>query len=574
MKKILTLSLSTLLLLASCNTKTEESSKEELPSESNTVELSSSSNEVISSEETSTEEESTVQTKYQVVDGEVVIDDVANIQATNDNYRVFYEIFTGSFSDSNGDGVGDLKGIMNRLDYLNDGDDASGRSLGVEGLWLTPIFKSPTYHKYDVADYYTIDPQIGSTNDLIDLVTECHKRNIKVIIDLPINHTSNKCQWYQEFAAAHRGGDIDNQYYDFYSWYDSDTGNAPSGRRFNQLSGTNHYYECNFDGAMPELNFDNEDVRQAVLDIAYYYLDLGIDGFRFDAAMYVYYGDNPKSQEFWSWYIDKLKEKKEDIYTVAEVWAADTITNVYYPSQNCFNFTTSGSEGKITACAKGTNAYQYATYVQSYLQKIKSLNSEAMMVPFVSNHDMDRAAGFLPLSYNYMQMAANLYILNSGSPFIYYGEEIGMKGSRGSDNTDANRRLAMLWDDGDKVKNPTGSTYSKASQKNGTVATQIGDENSLLNYYKRLIMIRKAHPEIARGSYTAISIGSIGGFKATYNDSTVVVIHNTSFEEVSFDINSISAANVSVLADYIGMNEASLEDGILTIGAQTSVVLK
>ena len=125
--------------------------------------------------------------------GEAIINDVAfpSDPLPEDNYRVFYEIFVGSFSDSDGDGIGDLRGIINRMDYLNDGDPTAGTSLGVEGIWLTPIFKSISYHKYDVMDYYTIDPKFGTMEDLKELIELCHSRGVKLILDLVINHTSS-----------------------------------------------------------------------------------------------------------------------------------------------------------------------------------------------------------------------------------------------------------------------------------------------------------------------------------------------------------------------------------------------
>ena len=246
--------------------------------------------------------------------GELALTDPALAPAapTADNARVFYEIFVGSFSDSDGDGIGDLRGIINRMDYLNDGDDSSGKSLGVEGLWLTPIFASNSYHKYDVNDYYTVDPAFGTTEDLQALLTLCHERNVKVILDLPINHTSRSNEWFGNFLRAHRNKDTSDPYYEFYSYYSAGE-SAPAGRSFSALSGTDEYYECNFDGGMPELNFDNPDVRQAVLDVAKYYLDLGVDGFRFDAAKYIYFGDNDSSVDFWTWYMDQLRAVKPDV---------------------------------------------------------------------------------------------------------------------------------------------------------------------------------------------------------------------------------------------------------------------
>lgn len=509
--------------------------------------------------------------------GELYIrdDNLQSTYVTDDNNRVFYEIFVGSFSDSNGDGVGDLRGIIDRFDYLNDGDPNSGLSLGVEGIWLTPIFSSPTYHKYDVTDYYRIDSKFGTEDDLKELIALCHDRNVKLIIDLPINHTSTNNSMFVNFAQAHRIGDVNSPYYDYYSYYLSGE-NSPSGRRFSQLSGTDVMYECNFDGAMPELNYDNQAVREEMLDVAKYYLELGIDGFRFDAAMYVYYGDNKKSSEFWKWYIDELKKINDKVYTVAEVWASDSITQTYASATNCFNFTTSQATGQIANTTKGGDVNVYTSYVEKYVKNVKAVNPDGMILPFIANHDTDRAAGFLSVSSGQMQVAANLLLLSCGSPFIYYGEEIGLKGSRGGANTDANRRLAMLWGDGDTVRNPVGSTYPEENQINGTVADQIGDETSLYNYYKRLIMIRNANPEIARGEYKALKFNGtkLGGFTSTYKGSTVAVLHNTTTEEITVDLSTVSNIDFKEIRAAIGLNGAKLEGKVLTLGAQTSVVIK
>ena len=171
-------------------------------------------------------------------------------------------------------------------------------------------------------------------------------------------------------------------------------------------------------------------------------------------------------------------------------------------------------------------------------------------------------------------MAANLSILTPGSPFIYYGEEIGMLGSRGGSNTDANRRLAMLWGDSDTVKNPAGSNYS-AKQSNGTVADQLPKSNSLYNHYKKLIMIRKANPEIAYGTFTALKTTTkVGGFVSTYNGHSVAVIHNTTTKEVTIDLSTITDISFTMLAAYVGNGNATLDGTVLTIAPQTSVVLR
>jgi glycosidase len=500
----------------------------------------------------------------------------AGVTASEDNARVFYEIFVGSFSDSDGDGVGDLRGIINRMDYLNDGDERSGKSLGVEGIWLTPIFSSGSYHKYDVNDYYAVDRSFGTLDDLKELVELCHSRNVKLILDLPINHTSRSNVWFNSFTRARQNGAVDDPYYNFYSCYTQGE-TAPAGRTFNALSGTNVYYECNFDGGMPELNFDSEDVRLAVLDVAKYWMDLGVDGFRFDAAKYVYYGDHTASAEFWVWYLNELKALNPDVYTVAEVWDADGITDLYYPAMNCFDFTTSQAEGMIASAAKKGAVARYTEYLQSYLNTVTALREDAMVVPFIANHDTDRAAGYLPSAGGYAQMAANLLLLSPGSPFMYYGEELGMRGSRGGANTDANRRLAMVWGDGDTVKDPTGTTYSADRRADAPANEQVGAEDSLYNHYKKVLLLRKANPEIARGDFTSLKLSGskTGGFVSDWNGSRVAVFHNASdADAVTIDLAALGLTDLTVVSGFVGMNEASLSGTTLTLGAQTSVVLR
>lgn len=502
---------------------------------------------------------------------EVIVDDAGVVSTSIDgNARVYYQIFVGSFSDSNGDGIGDLRGIINRFDYLNDGDPNSGVSLGVEGIWLSPIFTSPSYHKYDVTNYYEIDPQFGTMDDLIELIKLCHERDVQIILDLVINHTSTSNVWYTSFVNAHKDGNENNLYYDFYSH----SASPLSGSTWQQIYGTDTYYECNFSGDMPELNFDNENVRQAILDVAKFYLNLGVDGFRFDAAKYIYYGEESRNADFWIWFMNELRAIKPDIYTVAEVWDSDNATYPYFASTNCFNFSMSQSSGRIASAVKGGNVNSFISYVESYLENITAQNPDAMMVTFIANHDMDRSAGFLTVDSGNAYVAANLSILLPGSSYIYYGEEIGMLGSRGGANTDANRRLAMLWGDGDTVRNPTGSSYS-AAQANGTVADQLPDEDSLYTHYKKLIAIRKANPEIAYGEMTPLKTsGKQGGFLCTYEGTTVAVLHNTTTEQVTIDLATITDVSLTQLAAVVGLGNATLEGTVLTLDGQTSVVLR
>ena len=509
--------------------------------------------------------------------GEAVIDDVSACTApeANGQNRVFYEIFTGSFSDSDGDGTGDIRGIINRMDYLNDGDPNSGLSLGVEGIWLTPVFTSSSYHKYDVTDYYTVDPAFGTNEDLKELIDLCHERGVLVILDLPINHTSVNCRWFKNFSNAHLTHNPRNSYYEFYSYIQKDAPN-PAGRHFIPLRNTDILVEANFSDDMPELNFDREEVRQAVLDVAKYWLGMGVDGFRFDAAKYVYYGDHEKSAEFWNWYIDELKKIRSNVYVVAEVWDGDGITDRYVPAMNCFNFSMSQVNGMIAETAKRGDVNKLTAHIEKTLDRLHAIRPDAMNILFISNHDMDRSAGYLTVASGYMKMAANLYLLSPGSPFIYYGEEIGLRGSRGGANTDANRRLAMLWGDGDTVADPVGTTYEAKQQTPYAVTDLLGNGDSILNYYKRLIMIRKAHPSIAAGEYQALGFQDTkaGGFIVTLNGIRTVVIHNTSGSREVLDLSILDGWEDLKITDTIGAEDAMLEGSMLTVGSQTSVILE
>ena len=506
--------------------------------------------------------------------------DAAPETAAEDNSRVFYEIFVGSFSDSNGDGTGDLRGILNRLDYLNDGDPASGKSLGVEGLWLTPVFPSPSYHKYDVTDYRAVDPAFGTMADLEELIAACHERGMKLILDLPLNHTGSGHRWYKNFLNAHLMHNPRNDYYDFYVWL-TPGDSLPAGRHFMKPR-EDLLVEANFSDGMPELNFDNPAVREALLEVARFWLDKGVDGFRFDAAKYPYLGEHAKNVDFWTWYLGELRAIRPDIYTVGEVWDGEGITNLYAPALNCFDFAASQAGGIIAETAAAGDVNRFTASTAKYLDTLKGLNPDALCVYFIANHDTDRAAGYLSMSNGRMAMAASLYLLSPGTPFIYYGEEIGLRGARGGANTDANRRLAMLWGDGDTVQDPPGSTYDK--QTPYSVKDLDAMPSGLLNHYRNVIRVRRSHPEISRGAYTALKFEDTkaGGFLCTWNGSTLCVLHNTTPRPVTLDLTKAGEQAGHAFTEITDIlpavkqegPAAALEGNILTLEGQTTVVLK
>ncbi|MBR3906109.1 MAG: hypothetical protein IKJ51_10450 [Clostridia bacterium] len=507
--------------------------------------------------------------------GECIVNDIlfAEQNVPDDNNRVFYEIFVGSFSDSNGDGIGDLRGIINRMDYLNDGDPKSGLSLGVEGLWLTPIFLSPSYHKYDVTDFYKIDPQFGTMEDLQELIDLCHERDVKIILDLPINHTGIENRWFKNFCNAHMMQNEKNDYYNFYAWLTP--GDAqPAGRVFSRVFQQNLLYESNFSDQMPEPDYDNPFVRETFLNVALHYLNMGVDGFRFDAAKYIYMGDNIKSAQFWDWYIGELKKVKPDVYTVAEVWDGDGVIDRYLPFTSCFHFSGSQVAGIIAETAKEGDVNRYAQWLESYQAHVSSVSDTARPTLFISNHDMDRASGYLTLASGQMKMAASLYILTPGSPFLYYGEEIGVRGSRGGAASDANRRMRMLWGDGDTVQNPRETTYNKESPY--TVKDFAPAADSLLTHYKQLIMARKANPEIARGTVCALSFPDtkVGGFISTWEGESCLVLHNTTDRTRTVDLAGVTDLSFDTVSAVIGMGQGSVEGTCITLDGQTTIILR
>ena len=370
-------------------------------------------------------------------------------------------------------------------------------------------------------------------------------------------------------------GDTTNKYYDYYTAVTS--AEKKGGVTYQKIAGVDCWYECNFSGDMPELNFDNPAVKEEMLNVAKYYLDLGIDGFRFDAIKYIYFGDANRSIEFWNWYMDELVAYAPDIYCVGECWSAESEVLQYYEAMNCFNFTTSGAESVFVKSAKGSSISNYIGYIESYQDRVQAANPNGMPMFFLTNHDMDRIAGTFVVD-SQMRMTANLYLLAPGSPVIYYGEEIGMRGSRGGAMTDANRRLAMLWGDSDLIKDPIGSTYDVKYQIQTTVASQLSDEGSLLNAYQEIIAVRNRYPAIARGNYNGVTSSNknFGGFYVEYNGEILGIFHNTSASEITIDLSACSGIDghtFSKVSEALG-GTATIANNVLTIAPQTSVILQ
>lgn len=319
----------------------------------------------------------------------------------DDKYRTYYEVFLYSFYDSNGDGIGDIQGLIDKLDYINDGDDSTDTDLGCNGIWLMPIMPSPTYHKYDITDYENIDEQYGTLDDFKQLIEECHKRGIRVIIDFPINHTSSKHPWFTQaveyLESLSDGQQPDSSicpYVDYYNF----TTDQPSGVYY-KAGNSNWYYEGKFWSEMPDLNLDCEAVRNEFDEITSFWMDLGVDGFRMDAAKEYFSDNTTENVEVLKWFNDMVKAKDENSYIVAEVWTDRDTYAKYLESgiDSVFNFDFADASGIIANAVKGTSesgAKGYANVCGKMDELLSQYNENYIDAPFYTNHDMARGAGY------------------------------------------------------------------------------------------------------------------------------------------------------------------------------------
>lgn len=458
-------------------------------------------------------------------------------ESPDDNYRTFYEIFVYSFCDSDGDGIGDLQGVISKLDYLQE--------LGITGIWLMPIHPSTSYHKYNVSDYYAIDPQYGTMEDFERLIAECDKRNIHVILDLVVNHTGSAHAWFREAVSYLQnlpdGAEPDPEecpYVDYYFFSKEASGNS-----FRPIDETQWYYEGMFDTAMPDLNLGSQQVREEIRNIMQFWIEKGVAGFRLDAAKEFYSGSVSKNVEVLRWLQQTAVELKPDCYLVAEVWESFQTIAEYYESgiTSIFNFAFANSDGKITKVLQGAGnpavVSTYATALQKADAAYRAMNPDYIDAPFLSNHDVGRIAGFAGRDENKMKLAAAMNLFMGGSAFIYYGEEIGMPGS----GNDPSKRAPMYWnaarDSG--TTDPPPECQLPEEYPLGSLAEQMDDDCSLYQYYRQAIAIRNALPQIARGiptAETALNTGCVSACRRTWGDESCLILMNIDSNPASVDL--------------------------------------
>ncbi|MBU1823125.1 MAG: DUF3459 domain-containing protein [Bacteroidetes bacterium] len=487
--------------------------------------------------------------------------------------RVCYEIFVRSFCDSNGDGIGDLNGIRSKLDYLQD--------LGVEALWLTPIQPSTTYHKYDVLDYYGIDPEYGTLEDFRALLHDVHRRGMKLYMDLVINHTSVYHPWFQEARKSQN-----SPYRDFYWWMTSDkiealgvetreeTADAHEIFPWHDVPANQEKYYAMFWKGMPDLNYDSAALREEIYKIVRYWLkDIGVDGFRLDAARHIYpYWVKEKNPAFWEEFGQVVREARPDGYTVGEVWAkAEEVAPYFQGLTANFHFDLCFALQKIIFKERDEglvpmlkhNYRVFGTHTAGFV--------DATML---SNHDQIRIGSMAGGSIAKMKLAAALLLTLPGQPYLYYGEEIGMLGVK----PDPRIREPFLWTDNRHDRQRTLWIKPKHSRR-GTVqavSLQAPDPDSLLNHYKKLIALRKEYPALAQIQHPNLEPAGgkdreVVAYLRPHPTHPVLVYHNVSGKAKTITLGRKETVFTEVLFQTNPVDQ--LQDGKLMLSAFGSMVL-
>jgi len=527
----------------------------------------------------------TVQNVETVQNAEDATDSIP-LNVIDDNYRTYYEVFVYSFCDSDGDGIGDLQGLISKLDYINDGDDSTDTDLGCNGIWLMPVNPSPTYHKYDVADYYGIDEEYGTLDDFEELLEECDKRGIKVIMDLVLNHSSSQNPWFQEAYSYLQGlGDGNPSveecpYFDYYHF------TKEQGGGYYAVEGTDWYYEAQFWSEMPDLNLDCEALREEISQITGYWLDMGVGGFRLDAVKEYYSGAPQTNIEFLSWLNDTVKAQKEDAYLVGEAWLPMTEYAPYYESgiDSVFNFAFADKDGIISKVLNGSPASKYGETVASLQEVFGAYNENYIDAPFYTNHDLGRSAGYYAGddSANQTKLAAAMNLFMSGSAFVYYGEELGMKGA----GKDENKRAPMYWsmDAGAEGMCVGPADMDDVKMKFESLEEQQADAGSVYQFYKKVIKVRNQNPEIGRGVTEYLkdaSTDTVCVLRKSYEGSEVILVFVTGAETENIDLSSITV-NGNPIGEHsevramlpTGEEPIRLDGGKATMPGYSVMVLK
>ena len=472
---------------------------------------------------------------------------------------VGYEIFVRSFKDSDGDGVGDLPGLTSMLDYLNDGDPETSEDLGVGLLWLMPINESPSYHGYDVTNYDAVDSEYGSDEDLTTLLAEAESRGIRILVDLVLNHSSSQHPWFLDALSGPNA-----PYRDFYVWSDSDPGwTQPwsSGGTWHKTP-SGYYYGLFWDG-MPDLNFASPTVQATMSDVATQWLSRGVAGFRLDAVRYLVEtggGAGQKDTEETLAYWRRLREASDkaapDALLLGEAWAESAIVSKYFGSEEkpamhmAFDFDTAG--GLVSAVTSGHGG----ALKNALCARLEGWPLHGAAGTFATNHDMRRLASRLKVAGpDALRLAAVALMTLPGTPWIYYGQELGMFNGPSSDDID--KRLPMQWSAGPGGGFTSGTPWA-APQSEAlaeSVAGQSAETSSLLSLYRRLISLRNSTAALQHGGTQGLEVEGTSGVPVAWlralGDTRTLTVLNPSSEPSTVTIPASALSGAEALVDAL-----------------------
>ena len=534
---------------------------------------------------------------------------------------VGYQIYPRSFKDSNNDGIGDIRGIISKLDYL--------KELGIDVIWICPMYKSPNDDNgYDISDYQDIMDDFGNMEDFDLMLDEVHKRGMKLIIDLVINHTSDEHPWFIESKLSK-----DSKKRDWYIWRDGKDGAEPNnwesifkGSAWQYDENTEQYFLHLFSKRQPDLNWDNEEVRQEIYKMINWWLDKGIDGFRVDAISHIKKEpglidmDNPHNLNYVSSfdkhmnvdgiheYLEELNKNtfsKYDIMTVGEANGVDASESEMWVGEEngkfnmIFQFEHLNLWGEV-----GENKFNVKEYKKVLTKWQNALEGKGWNALFVENHDIPRVVSSWGNDNEYLEESAKafalMYFMQKGTPFIYQGQEIGMTNVRfdsiekyndvksiniyeekineGVSVNEAlkvvasisrdNARTPMQWDSTNYAGFSENTPWIDVNEnyKSINVESQLANENSVLNFYKKLIKIRKENLSLIYGRYDMIleEDEKIYAYTRTLDNDKYVVIVNLSDEEALYKYDDLDLIYENLmLANYKVREHGILKELVL-----------
>ena len=510
---------------------------------------------------------------------------------------VVYQIYPRSFKDSNGDGIGDINGIREKLDYL--------KELGIDVIWLSPVYKSPNDDNgYDISDYCDIMDEFGTIEDMDNLLKEANERGIKILMDLVVNHTSDEHKWFIEAKKSK-----DNEYRDYYIWRDKVEGHEPnelgscfSGSAWQYDETTGQYYLHLFSKKQPDLNWENEKVRNEVYKMMNFWVDKGIGGFRMDVIDLIgkvpdemITGNGPKLHEYLQ-EMNKAALEGKDLLTVGETWGATPDVAKLYSNPGrkelsmVFQFEHIGLdqiEGKEKWDVKSLELLDLKKVLSKWQTELEGQGWNSL---FWNNHDLPRIVSRWGNDKEYRiesaKMLATLLHGMKGTPYIYQGEELGMTNVRFDDINDYNdieslnmykdrlskgyshneimesiyakgrdnARTPMQWDDSENAGFTTGTPWLAVNKNYDKINAKqcLQDENSIFNHYKKLIDIRKNNDTIIYGDYKLLCEDdeNIFAYVRELNGDKILVVCNFYDKDVEFKFDGDFNYSKVLLSNY------------------------